>query len=241
MILGAACGNVSAPKVPDAATDAAMVPADASPDAPPDAPSNQLPAAPTGVTLSRGAEAGALGDLGGDLFSDACPGGQALIGVSGATGLFNGLITVVGQVAGHCATIGVGAVSSNTYPLTATTGMVLTARGAGNTAAYSLTCPANQFVVGLTLRAGSALDQINLECAAVTLTASSTTWVGRVGTATTVGPGGGGGGAGPIAASCPTGQIATILHSRVMNSTTSSANVGLPSGVMVGCRTVTGK
>jgi len=239
-MLSTACGSVATPS-PNGAHDAAVEgvepPPDAAPDAlPPDASAGQPPAAPTTVTFSSGTDTGALGGSGnGDLFSDGCPSGQALVGFTGASGAFNASITVVGQVIGNCAPVGVGSVTSGAYPLTTGAVTLLTARGAVTTTAYSLLCPANKFVVGLSLRAGSALDQLNIQCAEVKLAANNNAWVSTVGPMTLVTKAGGDGGGGPIAANCPAGQIATVAHTRVIASST------LVGGIAIGCRTVAGK
>lgn len=166
--------------------------------------------------------------------TDMCPSGQALIGYSGATGMFTASISVVGQLVGHCGSVHVASVSSARYAVAATTGALLTARGMNTIARWDLSCPADQFIVGLAVHAGSALDQLTIRCAPVSLVASSGTWVGEVGATTPVGPVGGDGG-GALGGACPTGQIATISNTRVLTSPVVMGGIGL------GCSVVSGR
>jgi len=217
-----ACGQVqSAP--PDAAPPDAAPPDAAAADASPMVDALVVVdalALPTVLTFAVGGTTTVMGPAGASV-TDACPTGQLLTGFSGTTGLLStsSTITVVGQLTGHCGVAHLGSQTTTGVAITATAGVDLTTRGTVTTTPFSaaLTCPSDQFVVGIFGRAGNALDQLNIQCAPLSLIASGASWTGAVGEITTKGPDGGGGGAAASGA-CPATQVATSLHTLVLST-----------------------
>ena len=188
--------------------------------------------APTAVLLAPGDTPTLLGSSGDD-FMDTCAEGQALVGYTGDTTTV-GSFSLVGELVGHCGGLHVGAATGAGYAVTATPGVQLPLRGADTADRWTLQCPTDQFVAGISARTGTALDQVTLQCAPISLIATAAGWVAQVGVATAVGPvGGTGGGAGD--APCPAGQIVTMSHTRVVGSPVYLGAIG------PGCSRVSGQ
>lgn len=218
-VLQVGCGAVEhgTPDARPAAPDAPVTAMDASVDAPADALVDAAPM-PHTLALMAGGTTGILGTAG-DPFTDTCAAGQALVGFSGATGTFGASVPVVGQVIGHCSALRIGGPVVGGYAVTAMPGVLLTPRGADTATRWTSLCPDNQFVVGLAVRAGSALDQLAVECASLTLVAQNGGgWAAQIGAVTLSTPVGGSGGA-ALTALCPGSQVATVSAPKVIAAT----------------------
>jgi hypothetical protein len=216
VVLSSGCGGVVRQDTDAGEADAALAP-------------------PTQLALAQGDIVAVLGSAGTDA-TDVCPSGQALVGYSGAATMItgpDGPTAVVAQVVAHCGIIHVESLPSAGYAVGASTGVALTARGMDTATHWELRCPADQFVVGLAVRAGTALDQLASQCAPVSLVANSGIWNGQVGTPTSLGPVGGDGGK-ALSGACPAGQIATMSNTRVLTAPVIMGGIGL------GCSTVLG-
>ena len=244
--LVSACGQVrSAPPDATAAADVGPV-ADVSPvvDAGPVADAVAVVdavamvdalAPPTVLTFAVGGTTTTMGPAGVTV-TDACPTGQLLTGFTGATGLLSAssTITVVGQLIGQCGVAHIGSQTGTGFAITATAGIGLTTRGTVTTTPFTaaLICPSNQFVVGIFGRAGTALDQLNIQCAPLSLIARGASWTGEVGAITPKGPDGAGGGS-PATGACPDMQVATSAHTLVLSS-------GVIGALSLSCSVVAG-
>lgn len=198
------CGKVSA-----TASDGASA-HDAGPDAP----------VPSSLALTTGMIMPILGTTG-DPFTDGCPDGQALIGLEGSVGVIPNTtpVTVVGQVIGHCGMVAIDPAGAAGDFVTWRIGGLLPARGGATDTPWSSLCDPGEFVVGIAVHDGDALDQLAAICAPLTLTAQDTAWVTHTGPASTK-PSGGGLGGHTDSDLCPDGQIATVLAPRVLSATT---------------------
>jgi hypothetical protein len=147
----------------------------------------------------------AFGGQGGKPATDMCPAGQVLIGYVVYESA-SPAPSVVGKLRGLC---GVVSVDSANCQVTISAGAMLPLHGAfSDMPPVTLSCPANQMVVGITGRAGANLDQIGFGCAPLLLSkvvatyqtsVGATTWLSTVG-----GPGGN-----AYQRVCPAGQVST--------------------------------
>jgi hypothetical protein len=192
-------------------------------------------AVPHALALITGGFTAVLGTAGDPPLADRCADGQVLVGFHGATGTYGASVQVVGQIVGHCSTLRIGAAVAGGYAVTAEPGVLLTARGADTANHWSSLCGDNQVAIGLAVRAGSALDQIAVQCAPLTLVAQDGVWSTQVG-AITVSPAGGGTGGAAMTARCPDNQVATVSAPKVMPATTT--NLALLGGIGVQCSVV---
>jgi hypothetical protein len=191
-------------------------------------------AVPSTLALTAGGATAVLGTSG-DPFTDRCANGQALVGFHGATGTFGTSVPVVGQIVGHCSTLRIGAPGAGGFAVTAESGVLLAPRGADTATHWTSLCPDNQFVVGLTVRVGKALDQLALQCAPLTLVAQGGVWGAQIG-AVTLSSAVGGSGGGAQTARCPDGQVATVSAPKVIAATTT--NLALIGAIGVQCSIV---
>ncbi len=121
---------------------------------------------PAGVTVEGGAFGGhALfgNDSGGDAFEDVCPAGSALVGFSGNAG------GNIDRISGRCAPLQLDVeLGSTPYAYEVTAGAVtdLPVRGGNVTAPYTIECPPDAFVVGLSGEASnSGVHDLTIHCA----------------------------------------------------------------------------
>jgi len=217
--LAPGCGKIEKPQA-DAGADAPIGssdPVDATPGNPDaiDGPVGDAPPAdagpPAAIALVTGDTTAQFGDGASEWAVDPCPTGQALISFSGATGPLGTVGNIVYEVQGRCGAIHVGAAATGGYATTATPGVLLAVRGTTTTTTWTLSCPSDQFVVGLSGRYGTAIDQLALQCAAVSLIHGDTGWTGQIG-AISLSDAQGGSGGNVHAQPCTAGQIATSAH-----------------------------
>ncbi len=136
----------------------------------------------------------------GTIYTDTCPGGQVVIG-------YNVLYdSVVRGVQAICGTLNV---SGPAFDVTITPGITQPRRGFGAMTS-TVTCPANQMVVGFTGSNGALIDALAFRCAPLAITPDGSGGYGlTTGTVTTLAPAGGTGG-GPIPnTDCPAGEFAS--------------------------------
>ena len=207
--IGSGCGRVEhseadagQPGPSDATLDAAEV--DAMP-------------GPAAVTLTAAADTKKLG-AGSDPEVDACPAGQALKGITGATAAYSPN-PVVGVIRGTCGALTVDVTAAPQYSVATQPGALLTSRGTGNDTPWELPCPsANQLMVGVEVHVGGSLDQIALRCAPITLVRSDVGWSGELGAVAITSPEGGPGGS-PDTARCAAGQVVTGYQTEISGNT----------------------
>jgi hypothetical protein len=154
-----------------------------------------LPTVQVGTTLVQ------HGGTGGTATTDLCPQNEVLIGYRGTLGM-NGRDLVVNGVEGQCGRLAVAGIGP--YALTTNAGDRLPRRGSDATMTFTALCAANQVVVGLQGRAGTVLDQLQLQCAPLSTTTLDSLSIG----ATTLLPPAGGTGGSAFQATCPAGQVA---------------------------------
>jgi hypothetical protein len=200
--LGAADRSVDT----EPALDLPMI-ADLSFDLPPELPDAAVEPAPVpaGLTITEtGGMSSRQGGPGGTSHTDLCPQDQVLVGYRGSLGLDNGGDLVVYSLEGQCGSLTVG--SASPYAIKVVTGGKLTVRGGGGTTTFTSSCPANQVVLGMAGRSGALLDQLQLECAPLSI-AGTTVLSVSIGAGTLLaGKGGTAGSA--FRAPCPAGQMA---------------------------------
>jgi len=236
MALGPGCGKIEKPRAdagPDEPVDASSGNRDAIDSPVADAPPADA-AAPTAIALITGDTTAEFGGGESEWAIDLCPTGQALIAFSGSTAPLGAVGAIVSEVQGRCGAIHVGTAMTGGYETTATPGVLLAVRGTTTSTTWTLSCPSDQFVVGLSGRFGSAIDQLVLQCAAVSLVAGDPGWTGQIGAITlTDAQGGSGGDANALP--CTEGQIATSAH--IWGPSDESAAYGLG----LGCSIVTAR
>jgi hypothetical protein len=192
-------------------------------------------AVPSTLALTAGGATDVLGTMG-DPFTDRCAEGQALVGFHGATGTYGTSVAVVGQIVGHCSALRIGAAVAGGFAVTAEPGVLLAPRGADTATHWTSLCPDNQFVVGLAVRAGSALDQLALQCAPLTLAIHEGAWAAQIGAVTQSSAVGGTGGVGPMTTRCPESQVATVSAPKVIAAT--ATNLALLGAIGFQCSVV---
>jgi hypothetical protein len=231
--LGPGCGHIEKPSA-DARAGEPMdgsAPGDAS-SGTLDAIADALPAdaAPIAIALVTGDTTAEFGGGVSEWAIDLCPTGAALIAFSGSTAPLGTVGAFVSEVQGRCGAIHVGTAVTGGYATTATPGVLLAVRGTATSTTWTLSCPSDQFVVGLSGRFGSAIDQLVLQCAAVSLVAGDTGWTGQIGAITLTDAQGGSGG-NANARPCTAGQIATSAH--IWGPSDKSAVFGLGLGCSI--------
>jgi hypothetical protein len=135
--------------------------------------------------------------------NDVCPAGQVLVGFTGTHG--NPGVLLVTSLVGLCAQPTVS--GPDPFAIALESGDFLPARGNPTTGsdptAFSVVCPADEVVIGFFGRAGSALDQLGIQCGALSTDGESV----QVTPTITLGPEGGTGGT-PFTEGCPEGEVA---------------------------------
>jgi len=172
---------------------------------------------PTGIILTGNTPTPVQGDMGGTLYSDACPPGQVVIGYAG------GLVYPFGhhnQMHALCGTLNL--TGNGPYTITVTGETALPSHGGIGFAPWTSKCPANQMVVGFDGRAGSDLELLIVRCAGLTVTGSPGSYAISVGAATAqTGVGNPlGGNAFLTPTDCPGGQVATAAVIRAGSTVT---------------------
>ncbi|APR75959.1 Hypothetical protein A7982_01306 [Minicystis rosea] len=158
------------------------------------------------------------GGDGGEMFDDACPAGQVLVGFQ--SGTVDGGVPL-SSLGALCATVGLSSGKSSTLSLTA--GATLPSHGTQPaTNIRTVTCPADQVVVGFEGRAftdtetsGTYLSRLAIRCAPLVVTGLPDAPATARGAITTMSSLGDGldDGAVPIAAiDCPEGQVAVATR-----------------------------
>jgi hypothetical protein len=167
---------------------------------------DRFPDAPSGprrLVLADGSSTGTHGGSGGAGHTELCPGDQVIIGYHGSLGLDNGGSQVVYSLSASCGELVV--VGANPYTVTVTARGTLTERGGTGSTRFTALCPANHVVVGFSGRAGSFLDQLQLQCAALSITSTAPLSV-VIGTRSFLGRSGGSGGS-AFQDACLPGQV----------------------------------
>lgn len=160
-----------------------------------------------------------VGGPGGDPFNDACPEGQAIIGLQA------GIISGGGAMSGLVAVCGVVSLSSSDpHAFTTSLGQSSPVRGTEGTEIKSATCPAGQVVVGFesrtftdTLSQGTFLSTLFLHCAPLVFNAlpgAPATSSGAVETSPAIGAASTEIGDPAPDTDCPKGQIAVASRGR---------------------------
>jgi len=144
---------------------------------------------------------------GGTAFPDACPAGQVMVGFNAQLGASFDQVGVI------CAPI---ALASGTLAVTTGTAVDQPLRGTNPGTPASSTCPAGTMVVGFAGRAGALIDQLQLRCAAITVT--GTPPQASVGTAAAQTAVGGTGGVAFPDTDCAAGAVAVGAEIRAGGS-----------------------
>ena len=134
---------------------------------------------------------------GGTAFPDACPAGQVMVGFNAQLGASFDQVGVI------CAPI---ALASGTLAVSTGTAVDQPLRGTNTGTPAASTCPAGTMVVGFAGRAGALIDQLQLRCAAITVTGAPPQ--ASVGTATALTAVGGTGGVAFPDTDCAAGAVA---------------------------------
>jgi hypothetical protein len=152
------------------------------------------------VVLRDPAPTTQVGNPGGPLFDDACPGDQAIVGFQGSVndvGVF-----LVSSIQATCGEL--EPPSAGTTEIGVTPTLALPERGLPSGATWSQRCPAGQVVVGFSGRSGLALDQVAFDCARIRVVDRALS-VDNV--LVTLSPPSGGDGGMPFRIACPPGQV----------------------------------
>jgi hypothetical protein len=167
---------------------------------------------PSAITIGApGSDQVCGGTSGGNSFSDACPAGQVLVGIGGATGQW------IDAVYGICGVVDLKASTSSdpyTYTVTIGPGTTLPTEGmiGGSDTLWQAQCPANTAVVEVAGNSGEAMDQVDLSCAPLVITGSPGSFALHQGTVTAIAPEGDTGGGGPFTpVVCPDPQVMALV------------------------------
>ncbi len=140
---------------------------------------------PASIELLNGGFAGheIFGNLvGGVAYDDLCPAGSALVGFDGYVG------GNIDQIAGSCAPLTLevdDAVVPYAYSVAAGAATALASHGGNVTTPFSLACPPNEFVVGISGEAGAAgLNDVIIHCAALEISGTPGAFVIQYGAIT---------------------------------------------------------
>jgi hypothetical protein len=144
------------------------------------------------------------GGFGGSEASELCPAGQAIVGLVGKTSN-NGYLNLVQAVCGRLTAID----TLTTCEVATVAGAMLTMHGdpLAPGRRWTMTCPAGQVAAGIRGRAGSATDQLALECAPLSISKSGGSFRVSVGSRTALPAQGGPGGA-PFDDPCGVDRVA---------------------------------
>jgi hypothetical protein len=168
---------------------------------------------PSAITIGAPGALQFLGGTasGGTPFDDPCPADQVLVGVGGTTGQW------IDAVYGICGTVSLDVETSSdpyTYRVALSPGATLPTRGLINSTdtMWQANCPANQAVVGVAGKSGTAMDQITLSCAPLVISGSPGAFVLHQGNVTVLPPQGDTSGGGPFTpVTCPDPQVIGAL------------------------------
>jgi hypothetical protein len=144
----------------------------------------------------------------GTLYTDICPGSQALIGYAGTVIDFvqadGSILSLIGSLQGFCGELGFSAGGR----MTVLPGAALPLRGrSGDVATWSQMCPGDSVVVRFDGHSGIALDQVAFTCASWVAPLSDAGRELSIDVTTTL-PAAGGTGGGAFQDGCPFGQMA---------------------------------
>jgi hypothetical protein len=145
---------------------------------------------------------------------DACPAGQALIGFGGFVFVYaDGTQNFLSEIWGVCGVASLVPTGAG-YEIHTSPGTTLPVRGGPTTPLqFSYPCPANQFVIGYHGRSGAYVDQLVFQCAPLVVAPNLSVSLGAALAGGTLG----GNGGGPFPqTNCPTGQVATTVHTRAL-------------------------
>jgi hypothetical protein len=166
------------------------------------------PVVPTDVTIGTQTTPSALQSpsAGGAVYSDLCPADQLLIGFKGTVDAAGGM-TYLRSVQGVCGTLSV--TGSGPYKVNVTQAGQLSVRQTASAVAQSVTCPANQVIVGFGGRSGGFIDALDFRCAPLTIGGMSPSYTLGPGSISTTGIiGGATGGSAFADIDCGAGKVA---------------------------------
>jgi hypothetical protein len=144
-------------------------------------------ACPKGVTFADPVATLQVGGSGGQPFTEDCPAGQVLVGYAGAQ-------TGQGYIGRIQATCGLVQISSATLAVTISAGATLLQHGNANGMPWTITCPADQAIVGFGGRSGAYVDQLAFRCAPLSISGQPGSYSITIGNVTALAPVGGTGG-----------------------------------------------
>jgi cysteine-rich repeat protein len=144
-------------------------------------------------------------------FSDDCPEGQVLTGLTGRlTSQGLGAAVVLGRIQGECSALSLQ--DADPTAIDSAPGASLIEHGGFQEGGdWQLTCPDGSVITEFEGRAGSIIDSLEVTCTPLQIDGTGSSQSLELGTPSTEGPAGGNGGAdfGPVA--CPNGEIAAGL------------------------------
>lgn len=144
-------------------------------------------------------------------FSDDCPEGQVLTGLTGRlTSQGLGPAVVLGRIQGECSALSLQ--DADPTSIEAAPGSSLIEHGGFQEGGdWNLTCPEGSVITEFEGRSGSIIDSLEITCTPLQIDGTGSAQSLELGPPTTEGPAGGNGGAdfGPIG--CPNGEIAAGL------------------------------
>ena len=143
------------------------------------------------------------GATGGAAYDDACPVGEALVGLQGT--LFSEEYAIIASIEGLCGAIDVTAEAPHVTAVFDREALPVRGR-AGTGSTWAQRCPRDQVVAGFVARAGQQIDALALRCATVRWTSGATDLA--LGASARTPFAGGSGGTPQPPAECDAGQVA---------------------------------
>ena len=150
-----------------------------------------------------------FGGGGGSPFTEECPTNQVMIGLRGRAGSY------VDRVQAQCGRISLASSGPGSIQVEVEEGTTLEEHGGVGGNEFHLACDPGQVVVGFGGGAGSYVDRLSLQCAPMKLVSDLETGTMAVGIGDIVSTwSAGGSGGGEFSATCPAGQMATMINGR---------------------------
>lgn len=163
------------------------------------------------LTFQRSADTPQEGGDGGELFEDACPAGQVLIGISGE---YNEDDEYLGRISAHCGRVTLISDGAGGYDIAFAPGQELAGRGDGGGTPWTRECASGDVMIGFDGRAGVLIDRLFVRCADFTVSGELGSLVFTTGAPYELALVGGNGGAPFPSRDCPTDEVATVTHIR---------------------------
>jgi len=156
------------------------------------------------------------GGTGGSAFTDPCPGGEVLVGMTGKVSAY------IDQIAAICGTVVLvenSTVTPHTYSVSISSTNTMTTRGIINTGTtWTSRCGQDEVVVGAGGRSGGGLDAISLKCAKLLILGSPGSFEVKEGPVDTLPTQGGTGGTAFADFMCGINQVVRTMAGRAGNS-----------------------